>query len=333
MSTQRPAFTRAELLAVIVAILVMGGLAIPWIYQMRGTSRRTFCESRMIMVAKGLFLKGIDSPGFPGYREPQAVSANQTIVETSWVFPSLPYIHPLGSDLAEEIKLKKAPELSNSENVDLFRLGPYADLQSDHGQSGEQAGKPITIFLPELVCPASQKTPTDNLPQPLSFVANCGMPDVNSGKGPRDHLANGVFFDRVRGSNRMSIDYLFEHDGLENTYLLSENLNAGQVFDTTESLVGFVWVDSFIDQQAILDPDILLPINQGIDGLPSIRTARPSSLHVGGVNMAFCDGSTTFVSEKIDYLTFAQFMTSAGDLIEVAGTDLPVKPPYRIIRE
>ena len=40
--------------------------------------------------------------------------------------------------------------------------------------------------------------------------------------------------------------------------------------------------------------------------------ARPSSLHVGGVNMAMADGSIRFVVETIDYRTYQALLTPNG---------------------
>lgn len=322
--------TRVEIITVAVILLISAGLLLPWIYNQRGRSQRTFCESRQMVIAKGLFVKSVDTPFFPGFREVQATLDNGVNVETSWVFPLLPYVHPLGTELAEEMKLKKAAELSQSESIDLYRTGPYAKLYSKFGPGGNLSGDKISDYVVELVCPASGKAPTADVRQPLSFVVNCGMPDVKSEKGPLDHRANGVFFDRVGGSTLMNLDFLLEHDGLETTLMLSENLDAGQSFDVDEHQVGFVWIDSFSGEVAERDNQRLLGINRPNPGPISMKSARPSSQHDGGVNVAFCDGSTTFLSEEIDYLALVHFMTSASDQVKVAGSNEWVKEPYRI---
>ena len=84
------------------------------------------------------FLRSVDTPSFPGYREIQANLGDQQRVATSWVFPLLPYIHPLGSEIAVEMKNGQAAELSRSDNLDLFRTGPYAARHRDFGNQGAQ---------------------------------------------------------------------------------------------------------------------------------------------------------------------------------------------------
>jgi len=229
------------------------------------------------------------------------------------------------------MKLNNVAELSESDSLDLLRQGPYLELHQRFGHQGSAAGVEVTKSLVELVCPELQKSPGNGSGQPLSFVVNCGMPDQSAPGGPADHLANGVFFDRLGGSELMNLDFLLEKDGLETTLMLSENLDAGQVFDSQEHQTGFVWIDSFVDRLPQRDRSRLLGINETGDGLQAMRTARPSSFHPGGVNVAFCDGSTFFLNEEVDYLAFVHYMTSAGQEVKVPGTQKPADEPYRLI--
>jgi prepilin-type processing-associated H-X9-DG protein len=52
-------------------------------------------------------------------------------------------------------------------------------------------------------------------------------------------------------------------------------------------------------------------INANLDS-ESHSLPRPSSLHPGGVNLFFCDGSGRFVSENIDPSVYARLVSSAG---------------------
>ncbi len=338
---RRIGISRPEVMLITLVIFLTIGILLPWIHKMRGKSRRSFCESRQMIIGKGIFLKSVDSPFVPGYRELLSFGEGRN-VDTNWVFAVLPYIHPSGTELAEELRQKTVGDLLTSQNLEEFANGPFAQEATRLGAEPELAVPTPTFQLPELICPDSGKQPNDTTAQPLSFVANCGMPDFNSEGdlpdqknpevpfGPPDHLANGVFFDQTKPDQKMNLDFLYENDGIENTLLLSENLNAGFCFDTHESSIGFVWIDSFKNGIAARDDQALLGINQRSGNPPSLRTARPSSNHPGGINVTFCDGSTKFLNENIDYIAFCHFMTSANQGVKRPGSNDPVPPPYRL---
>lgn len=342
MKTTNQGFSRSELVVTVVIFVITVGLLLPWITRQRGKSQRNFCESRQMVIAKAVFLKAVDSPNLPGYRDIQATIGEKNI-ETSWIFPTLPYIHPLGSALADEIRLSKIEDLLVSENIDLFRNGEFSSTLKEYGNSGELIGEKVPIYIPDLVCPQSDRVPKEGDRQPLTYVANCGMPDRKTPDGktssaPPDFLANGVFFDRISGGEIMDLDFLYNHDGLNDTIMLSENLNAGECFDSAEEKVGFVWIDSFSKNDdgtlfAELDTERLLGINQRSDGNSSMKLARPSGNHVEGVNVAFCDGATKFLNSNIDYEVYVQFLTSSCYEVRNSTTGKLAEPPYRLERE
>ncbi len=49
----------------------------------------------------------------------------------------------------------------------------------------------------------------------------------------------------------------------------------------------------------------------------SIDLARPSSLHIGGANVAMMDGTIRFLTETIDYRVFQALMTPNGKKSDV----------------
>jgi len=121
--------------------------------------------------------------------------------------------------------------------------------------------------------------------------------------------ANGVFLDlwsntKLRG---VSSAYIDSHDGSSWTLLLSENLDAGawdsQESETAQTTLGFVWHEAAGAARAI-------------NGRSATATAddlaRPSSNHGQGVHVSFCDGSTRFLREDIDYDVYKQLMTTFG---------------------
>jgi prepilin-type processing-associated H-X9-DG protein len=172
-----------------------------------------------------------------------------------------------------------------------------------------------------------------------------GLPDM-----PSDWADNGVFFDRYTGDTRisekgkraiqmvvMSAEVIARGDGLENTILLSENVDAGLYTDVDEAKLGMVWfgtgnIDTRSDPPNHNPPDDAMRINRligmadaGKQGDPALRRerityARPSSYHPGGVNVIFCDGHGRFISQEIDYYVYCLLMSSNGKRVRVPGS-------------
>ncbi len=192
---------------------------------------------------------------------------------------------------------------------------------------------------------------------------------------PRDWADNGVFFDRYTGDPRvqgggsgssgssgsgssqssqivtMSSAYIMRGDGMQNTVLVSENVDAGNYTDQAEAKLGMIWngtgtVNTSSDPPNLNPSDDNMRINRGT-GMSdlqggSVQTtsssassssgntsssptasvfARPSSYHPGGVNMAFCDGRVQFVGQDIDYYVYCMLMSSNGARVRKPGTN------------
>ena len=126
-------------------------------------------------------------------------------------------------------------------------------------------------FIETLACPSDQG-PRD---QPrMNYVAN-------GGQAGTDSPADGIFFDHAKPTaERVYISKDDFVDGLTNTILLAENLDATE-WDVTDE-----------ENQCILWP--LTAGNEVNQGAGS----RPSSHHPGGFVAAFADGSVKFMAES-----------------------------------
>ena len=184
------------------------------------------------------------------------------------------------------------------------------------------------------MCPDDPPPDLPATPNWSSWIVNAGMPDAPpSPDFPADWPANGVFLDlftpgAARPTGRTSAAFIEQHDGLASTLLLSENVDSGLWTDHGEAQVGFVWIAGI--HNGLPDPgDQLLRINQLIgQGDGSIRFARPSSRHRGGVNVVYASGAFQFLNEDIDYLVFARLMITDSHGAKIPGSDRPVPPPY-----
>ncbi|HWC88642.1 MAG TPA: DUF1559 domain-containing protein, partial [Pirellulales bacterium] len=232
-------------------------------------------------------------------------------------------------------------------------------------EAAQKQGVNRRVQLAALSCPGDPPARNDDCP--LSYAVNCGMRDIAGSAGdamkpgvPRDWAANGVFFDLFTGNPQltggkppkplpsfsdefgvfdntqsglplvgMSNEYLTHADGLGQTCLLSENVDAGQYTDDAEAAVGLVWdgsgtVDLGPNPPHLKPPSPSMAINAAIGksgGQPAVAFARPSSYHPGGVNMAFCDGKVRFVSDQMDYYVYCLLMSSNGAKVKMPGSN------------
>lgn len=302
--------SRRDILVALVVIGLLLVLAAPFLLQMRGTSRRLMCEMRMIAWGEAVREHAAERHHFPGYRNLQAVSPSGERRAAGWVFPTFPFYgdRTEGPSPFQEIYDRYGPE------------GPV----STRGESPE-------IWIDDLLCPDGLPIKGNTRAPWLSYVANCGMPDVPApGPLPPDWPANGVFMnlylEPLPAPYPVTMQFVQEHDGAESTVLLSENLDARYWTDVSEALTGFVWIDSLVTDS----PKRPLRINEFRGkGDGTIRFARPSSGHVGGVNATFCSGATRYLSDQIDYLVFTRMMAPANNQAKLPGTEKPVDEAFR----
>ena len=148
-------------------------------------------------------------------------------------------------------------------------------------------------YIDVLVCPSNQG-PKD---QPrLNYVVNGGQPDLDS-------PADGIFFDHAKDA-KVYITKDDFRDGLTNTILLAENLDATQWNVTDETNQCILWPLTAGNE-----------VNKGTG-------ARPSSHHPGGFVAAFADGSVKFMNEtqlNDDPAVYVALLTPGGDDAEAVS--------------
>jgi len=166
--------------------------------------------------------------------------------------------------------------------------------------------------------------------------------------GAAENAANGVFFSRIRGqsTNRrlgradnnngdptIKMTPALIKDGLSQTIMLTENLRAvnwtyvlEEEFNSSGGTgnqkyhFGVCWEQPNALATAVADntADRVRRINGNTESESAgnntnnmtINDGFPSSLHPGGVNVAFMGGSVSFLGDNISPAVFAQIMTS-----------------------
>jgi prepilin-type N-terminal cleavage/methylation domain-containing protein/prepilin-type processing-associated H-X9-DG protein len=322
------AFTLVEVLVVIAVIGVLVTLLLPAVQAAREAARRTQCVNNLRQLALAMHQYHDARRCLPGFVNSVGGPANRM---ASWPIMLFPYI--------EETNLWS---MWNDEVAPSASSNPVP---------------PIDV----LVCPSDP--PNDPAAANLSYVANCGtailgLKPMPPGKGQQS--ADGILFIRYEPKSFYysplvvwSITWKHIRDGLGQTLLLSENIQAGEYSSTdyfspppptlpeairlvsdAQLLTGFVWDH---------DPDIAKspPVDERcINGkkwygpqapVTTYYYSRPSSFHPGGVNAAMCDASVIWLREDIEYKVYEQLMTSDGANSNMQGPKTDPNAPINYV--
>lgn len=317
-ASYRRGYTWIELVVVVCVLVFLAALFVPAVNRTRIISPRSTCNSNLHNVALAVMNYASAQGAYPGYLCPIQTVGNagpRDDARVSWVVRILPYL----------------------ERTDIYQL------YRDPSRAAAAGVDPRQIYMSVLVCPSAfEANQRKQSPPPCNYAVNTGRQDVKArpnGKRfagyPSDWRANGVFFNHFRddaenpiGAPLESIDhdYITGHDGMSVTVMLSERVDGGSysvlppsALDV-EAALGSVWWPSTTDEVPFEPPAKSMRINGPHDSVP-IHRARPSSKHVGGVNIAFCDGHTRFISEDIDYGVWCLLQTPDG-----AQCNTPGKP-------
>ena len=340
-SCARGAFTLVELLVVIAIIGLLMAMALPVINMARARAIQHECGVRMLQLGQATFQYELARKQYPGYLN--------TLVRDD----GKPFVHP---ETGQQQGVSWVIPLLN--NMDQRNL--YKEWTAVPG-NGANPGSTIMRRLDAVICPAN--APTEAGTQ-LCFVVNSGMQDQPAGgvagggqaggqqntanlPPPRDFAANGVFFDLYsdrpdpskpasRRQTIMSSNYISRADGLSQTILLTENVDAGNYTGFTEQELGCIWAPGSVDTSSL--PYIVNPakdehrINRGHDfgqaknsNWQSYDYVRPSSFHSGGVNVVYCDTRLQFLNQDISYYVYSLLMSTNGKQVTQPGQTQPLK--------
>ena len=347
-SHSRSAFTLIELLVVISIIAVLMALILPAVQSARQSARRTQCLNRMRQLGIGLHgfaSRSPDSqlPAYGTWGDDVATSATSTqpAALRSWVVDILPHIDR--RDIYDRWNLNLRH--SNGENDDLIKEFNMAVLTcpNDPTASGQRGALSYVV-----------NAGYAGIDSEIELARTSGWGNQNGNYHEYDNVkidwnGNGTVGDAedddltrrsgvmwrevVRRSNgtfpaerNQSFSLNDIYDGLGQTILLTENINAGGLASPTQ-----LWGDPdarsctmvlpiervasagpgyFADPP--IDPRFPMCVINGARNAAEGRNPWPSSNHTSGVNVTFCDGSTRFVNQAIDLLVYKRIITPAG---------------------
>lgn len=314
-----PGFTLIELLVVIAIIAVLIGLLLPAVQKVREAAARTKCSNNLKQLALGMhnyhdtyghFPAGVKYRGGyfgPGY--PFAENNN----EATWVTHILPFI----------------------EQNALYQKVDYAGNMggpSGPKPSGVDNSIVAKTLLPTMLCPSDRPEagPAYGAFARGNYVANYGIgPFISVHTNPT--AENSI---TTPGPIGMNSKYAVVHitDGTSNTALVSELIRStgNDMRGVMHYPEGPLYMHNYAPNDST--PDLTRSGCVSVPGSPGapcatghsswsdrniILTAR--SRHVGGVNVALCDGSIRFVRDSVASSTWR----AVGTIMAVTGEVIP----------
>ena len=336
-------FTLVELLVVISIIGMLMALLLPAIQNAREAGRRVQCANNMKNLGTAVLNILTTKGEFPGYQQilnvdnSESPPANANIPAT-WVVSLLPALER--TDLYTNWTDRNFVPLTGTELVQFIPLLHCPSMGSPNPEIPTNCYAVNAGFEP--------RAGTD--PSPYGGSTDSAPPNgLIDAWEQAQNSSNGIFHDRVNNvlnaANSPSLapktTLTDIQDGASNTLLFAENLtaylnqmtwgdptNAVSVINPPNQKFRnvFVWCYAYdgsiptvnFDGSSRPTPTSIDPLMR-INGSKNLEpnalgtlSARPSSEHPGGVNIAFVDGHLTFLHEGIDYHVYQQLMTPHG---------------------
>ncbi|MCA9019013.1 MAG: DUF1559 domain-containing protein, partial [Planctomycetaceae bacterium] len=324
-------FTLIELLVVITIIGILVSLTLPAIQSARASARKLSCLNNMRNVGLAVvnFSSGANSQ-LPLLVDPNiendSGNANAGNDNLSWCTTILPFLDNVGFrqrwDSTASLAAKSgatAQQISNLASLNAIRFPVFTC--PDDQFSTDQGALSYVVNVGYVTGSYNANNDFDHGPS-----SDGGLDGDNSTSADNAiKFGTGVFWRPY--TSRMSLDYISAADGMTQTLMLSENLQAGEWFDQDTGSLGFG-----IDMNSVYPSGstamTLLPLNaytilnattSNDSRIGANLTAakaeawRPSSNHPSGaVNVIFCDGSGKSLTPQMDAAVYARLLTPAG---------------------
>ena len=304
---RRRGFTLIELLVVIAIIGVLIGLLLPAVQAAREAVRRVSCLNNLKQISLAVMNYHDLFRRFPSGYIRQSSSPTADRYKIGWGWGALIQAHLDNGPLAEQLGRVSTSDPMGQSSIRTIPLVMWK-CPSDN-----ISGLTCVTRVGQNMNPPQ---PTPNNPNPTNilrpcvsfgaranYIGNFGSASVGAGAP-----GNGLFF--VNSNVRMR-DVT---DGTSNTIMAGErNVALGQAtwvgVHWGESMGGILYDPANLTKSPV-DPLVLGSLHTKPNPRPDARAF--GSRHSGGCNMSMIDGSTTFVANSIDLVTWKALATIRG---------------------
>ena len=335
---RRSGFTLIELLVVIAIIAILIALLVPAVQKVREAAARTQCLNNLKQIGLALHNYHDHAKGFPP-------GSNQTL-DAKWQWTWMAFILP---DVEQDNAYKAAIAFANSDPQSSY--SPYGNGGTWYGLSGNPNDGPNPaqgVYVPIYICPSDWRTYPVQVDYGLgsvpmgytTYVGNSGSRgDPGYGTGPpvpfngilyadsrirmleiRDGTSNTILAGEHPPSDDLQLGWYFDGAGLDNTGTMEVTLNTqGWTQNTVVSFVGWYYPQysncvSVANGGGNAGPDMYNGFEPG-DTFNQCHMGHYWSLHPGGMNTLFADGSVRFLSYSLSPANFAALCSRAdGEL-------------------
>jgi prepilin-type processing-associated H-X9-DG protein/prepilin-type N-terminal cleavage/methylation domain-containing protein len=320
-------FTLVELLVVITIIGILIALLLPAVQAAREAARRMQCGNNLKQTCLAMHNYHQQSNSLP--------AGAYACCWGTWQIAILPY-----AEMAATFEMYDQGGKATSDWSKTY----FSGTPTPHSPGGQLAV--TSQRLAAFTCPSDipqtyYASSTVRTITGHNYAANFGNTGyfAENGSGPASSVQGVVFggapFYMTDAPSPRCIRFDDISDGLSNTLMFAEVIQGQSVSYSLQDVRGCTWWGSGAGFETFLppnssSPDIMVGSNycQNTPDMPCDSVAysspnRPANMaarsrHSGGVNVGFCDGSVTFISNTIAIATWQALSTTRGS--EVIGS-------------